>query len=106
MMSRAEQIEFLNKPENLKKFKGNTAESVADYFTEYYEEYEQENSRPGDALFRCVLADLNIPYPKQPGPRTDHGKLQRIMALVVNDGRSYRGRERQILDEIERILGE
>ena len=106
MMTRAEQIEFLNQPKNLKKFKGTSAASVEDYFADYYEEYERDNGRPGDALFQCVLADLNIPYPKQPGLRTDHGKLQRIAAIVQNYGRSWRGREREMLDEIERILAE
>jgi hypothetical protein len=60
VITRAEQIAHLSEPGIIEKFKAGQGRDVAEYFADYYEEYESENGRPGDALYMCVCADLGI----------------------------------------------
>ena len=96
-LTRQEQIEFLEKPENLAKFQldhGVLRASPADYFADLYEEYEHNNDRPGDALFKCVLNDLGIPYPTETTPsqvRADNRRAKSVQWAAGCDGRSRIG---------------
>jgi hypothetical protein len=90
MITRTEQIAHLSEPGVIEKFKQGQGRDVAEYFADYYEEYEQENGRPGDALYQCVCADLGLTprkggrFDQQRGDRKSKAVALAITALGVN----------------------